>query len=157
MGDLDRPCLKAKGMESRHFLGYIVYLLDKHADEFGFTFKLLRGAGHALQDYYAILSEEHRRLPQATHIDLMKHCVNHNVLFKSAGGPMVPKSHSFVNMTQDACLSGNPAYTSTAQDESDNGLCKAIAERAHGLTWIVSTFERLEILEMLEVDLHACT
>ena len=148
--------MKAKGVESRHFTGYVVQPLNENADAFGYHFKRLREAGQTLLSYYRIMSDEERVLTSSAHQALMDNCINFLECYRLAGGPMVPKCHGFVHLTQSACLSGNPAYTSTAQDESDNGICKAVAERVHGLTWISSVFERLEVLELLEVDLLDC-
>ena len=151
LGDkLDSPDLKAKGSQSRCMVRFCTELLAEHALKTGLEGKLLQRSGLSLMEYYHIMRNEHRKVLQDMQIRLMSACLNHIQLYKKAGGRMVPKHHGMVHLTQSVCTSGNPAYYSTYEDESENGVVAGVGIVVHGLTWIKSVFERLELMQDLD-------
>ena len=147
LGSLDTPCLKAKGAQSRAFVKFAVDTLKAHAEALDTTGKLLLQAGLALFEYYDILQAEHRKMPFAAHNHLLTCAKNHLACYQAAGGHMVPKHHMMLHLTLSSKISGNPAYFSTYEDEHENGIVAKMCLAAHGLTFHMSTFERLVVLE----------
>ena len=149
LGKLDKPCLKAKGAQSRALVLFCRDLLLKHRNKCGIEGEFLADAGTSLVKYYDVLRREPRCMRVSVKLELLDHCINHLVAYKRAGGHMVPKHHGFVHLTRNIIFSGNPRYTSTYEDESENGIIAGIAERVHRSTFVKCTFERLEVHERL--------
>ena len=151
LGDLETPALHAKGAQSRDMVGFVVFLFNNNpvvkATHEG---TLLHSAGSSLLQYYHIIASEPRKVPFDSQLQLMSHCVNHLLCYKDAGGHMVPKHHGMVHLTQGVCTGGNPAYSSTYEDESENGEVGKIGITAHGLTWTKTVFEHLQVLDELD-------
>ena len=124
-------------------------MLRKHADKCGGEGELLTVAGDSLVAYYEILRNEGRAMTTRGKMRLMHHGVNHILAYQNAGGHMVPKHHAFVHLTRGILFSGNPRFTSTYEDEHENGVVGQIALRVHGTTFTSSVFERLEVLDTL--------
>ena len=82
-------------------------------------------------------------------VNLMNYCINHLVTYKKAGCRMVPKHHAFIHLTRGINFSGNPRYTSTYEDESENGIIAQIGMKVHRSTFVKSVFERLEVYNAL--------
>ena len=61
---------------------------------------------------------------------------------------MVPKNHSWIHMSFASRFGGNPAFSSTYEDESENGVVAAIGAKAHPHTFAKSVFQRLELLHV---------
>ena len=81
---------------------------------------------------------------------LFNHCICHVQAYRRAGGCMVPKHHGFIHLTRSILFSGNPRFSATYEDESENGVIAAICKKVHRSTMIKSLFEHLEVLEVLE-------
>ena len=150
--NLDTPVLLGKGAQSRALVRFCADLLHEHCEKVGTEGKYLVSAGRALQEYYEILKNEARLMPLNSKLRLMHLCLHHNQLYGLAGGHYVHKHHIFVHLTAQVCFSGNPAATSTYEDESENGVIAGIGAVAHPLTWTRSVFERLEVLDNLALN-----
>jgi hypothetical protein len=149
LGDLDKPCLKAKGAQSRAMVWYCRDLMQKHSAVCGDEGELLAVAGSSLVAFYDMLRKEQRRLRLADRKKLMGHCINHLQAYRQAGGHMVPKHHGFMHMTRNVAHTGNPRYTGTYEDEHENGIIAEIGQRVHRSTFVRSTFERLDVFDRL--------
>ena len=71
--------------------------------------------------------------------------------YKGASGHMVPKMHGFMHLSRSPSFLGNPYFFSTYQDETENGIVAGIGVSVHGLTFYVSVFEKIEVLERDDV------
>ena len=143
--DLDRPCLKAKGAESRDLVDFAVDLLHRFEHVLGETGRLLVEAGESLQDFYSIIDSEQRKLDVASQQELLDSVINHLADYKACGGHMVPKHHCLMHCVLQVCKTGNPKYHSTYVDETENGIIAAVAQSVHRATMEVSIFERIEV------------
>ena len=83
-------------------------------------------------------------------LDLFGLCKSHVQAYKAAGGHLVAKHHGFIHLTRSILTSGNPRFTSTYEDEHENGVCASICNIVHRSTMVRSAFERLEVLEKLD-------
>ena len=147
VGKLKAPCLKAKGAESRGVVRYAMELAKRLPKNRKCA--LLVKAGQSLLDWYDIIGESSRVVASSRRAELFKHCVNHIVLYKEAGGYMVPKHHCFLHLTQKVTSAGNPACFSTYEDETENGQIAKIGIMVHARTFDRSVFERLELADRM--------
>ena len=109
-------------------------------------------AGAHLLTYYDIIQHGHRKLAIKDYLNLFTHCISHIRLYKAAGGMPIPKHHMWMHLTQDAMQTGNPSFTSTYEDESENGMIAHIALACHRSRFEISLFERLDVLDRLQMD-----
>ena len=150
--NLDAPCLKAKGGETRGLVKFCVKLMhDAVRKQVGLKAKKLRRmsnlaqAGEKLMDMYAVMEREPRCMSLEARQKLLASAVNHVLLYKLAGGHLVPKHHGIVHMALSAGQQGNPKFVSTYEDEHENGSDAKVGLHVHGMTFEVSTFERIEL------------
>jgi hypothetical protein len=143
LGDLNRPCLRAKGGETRGLVKFCTGLMKKF--DCGPRGKLLAKAGEALLENYEVMETESRRMSFESRQRLVTSMVNHVVLYKAAGGHLVHKHHGAVHMALKAGTSGNPKCVATYEDEHENGVIARIGIHVHGATFAKSVFERLEL------------
>jgi hypothetical protein len=151
LGHLDKPCLKAKGAETKALVKFTNGLLREHVEKLGPKGNLLLAAGSSLVEYYDLIYTEHRHMSLSSRQRLMNAAINFLVAYRSYGGHMVPKHHSLVHLTQDSNDNGNPSYFSTYQDEHDNGVIAAIGGKLSPTTFYNSLWERLEVFEKFTV------
>jgi hypothetical protein len=144
LGKVKKPCLKAKGGQTRCLVRFCTELMQKH--DCGANGKLLAQAGKALLDMYDIMEGEPRRMSLISRRLLVDSVVNHVVFYKAAGGHLVSKHHGALHMALAAGNTGNPRHISTYEDESENGVVAKIGLHVHGSTFSKSVFERLELL-----------
>lgn len=147
LGKLKSPCLHAKGAESRGVVRYAMELAKRLPNNRKCV--LLVQAGQSLLDWYDIIGESSRVVSFGRRAELFKHCVNHIVLYKEAGGHMVPKHHCFWHLTQKVTSAGNPACFATYEDETENGQIAKIGLMVHSRTFDRSVFERLELADRM--------
>ena len=150
LGSLQRPCLKAKGAQSRAAVWFCRDMLRKHAAVCGQEGELLQEACNSLCAYYDLLKKEPRKMTLRAKLHLFGQCVSHVQAYKAAGGHLVAKHHGFIHLTRSILTSGNPRFTSTYEDEHENGVCASICKIVHRSTMVRSAFERLEVLEKLD-------
>ena len=156
LGPLRRPCLKAKGGETRCLVRFATNLMEDY--DCGARGQLLALAGKHLLATYAIMEHESRRMSLTARQELLASAVNHVTLYKAAGGYLVYKHHSFIHMAQSAERLGNPKTVSTYEDESENGIIAKIGLVVHGSTFAKSVFERLFLQDRLRFGKrHACS
>ena len=140
---MKRPCLKAKGGQTRCLVRFCKELMEKYP--LGEKGKLLAKAGEHLLHAYEVMDLQPRRMPAKARAELVAAMVNHVVLYKAAGGHLVYKHHGAIHMCLSATEQGNPKTVSTYQDENENGLIAKIGIHVHGSTFAQSVFERLEL------------
>ena len=151
LGKLDKPCLKAKGMQTRNAIGYAVQFMEVASTSAAATVtqtliaSQLFQAGRHLLRWFELCEQEKRSFALTDQLALHDACINHLALYEAAGGHMVHKHHAFVHLTDAVCDFGNPLYFSTHFDESENGTCGKICEAVHPTTFAMSVFERLEL------------
>ena len=147
LGKLDNPCLHAKGAESRTLVKFCAQIVDLYKEKLGREGALLAAAGYALVEYNEILKNEHRLVPVDVQLRLMECIINHNCMYRAAGGRMVPKHHMAIHLSNSCSFAGNPSFFNTYEDESENGVVARIGEVVHFATWCMSVWERVEVLE----------
>lgn len=138
-----RPCLKAKGGQTRCLVKFCTELMQKHG--LGTQGRLLARAGEALMDVYQVMAREPRKVSLEGRQQLVAAMVNHVVCYKAAGGHLVYKHHGAIHMALMAGSLGNPRHISTYEDEHENGMIARIGIGVHGATFAKSVFERLEL------------
>jgi hypothetical protein len=136
-----RPCLKAKGGETRCLVKFATELMER--DKCGDKGRVLAEAGRQLLTYYKVMDENPRKMTVRARQQLLESAINHVTLYKSVGGHLVHKHHSWIHMTLDAIRTGNPKLVSTYEDESENGIIARIGVAVHPSTFSRSSFERL--------------
>jgi hypothetical protein len=143
LGGIKKPCLKAKGGETRGLVKFCTELMQKHkCKQKG---QLLARSGEALMDFYAVMEEESRCMSFKAKRRLVSAAVNHVSFYKAAGGHLVHKHHGLIHMALSAGRIGNPRCVSTYEDEHENGVVARIGLHVHGSTFAKSVFERLEL------------
>ena len=144
LGNLKKPCLKAKGGQTRGLVKFCTNLMqhDSIACKKG---KLLFQAGKALLKVYMIMDMEPRRMSLTSRRDLLEAMVKHVELYKAAGCHVVYKHHGGIHLARQAAWHGNPKSISTYEDEHENGIVAKIGLQVHGATFAKSVFERLEL------------
>ena len=83
LGQLKKPCLKAKGGQTRCLVKFCTGLMQKY--NCGEKGKLLARAGEALMDAYDIMHLEPRRMSFKERQRLLVAIVNHVVCYQAAG------------------------------------------------------------------------
>ena len=132
LGPSKRPCLKAKGGETRCLVKFATQLMENH--DCGVKGQLLARAGRCLMEHYAIMETESRRMSLIARRELLATAVNHVTFYKAAGGHLVYKHHSWIHMALSAEHFGNPKTVSTYEDENENGIIARIGAVVHGST-----------------------
>ena len=148
LGDVNRPCLHAKGGESQDLVAFATRLCYTHAHR-NDGFKLLATSGSALMEAKSIFKNAPKKLGPDLEAALMKSCVSHLVSYRAVGGHMVPKHHEYFHLCKLASFFGNPSYSSTWNDESENGLIKKMFITIHSSNFEISMFERLLVQRLL--------
>jgi len=143
LGKLNRPCLKAKGGQTRVLVKFCTELMNKY--DLGKQGRLLAKAGASLMDLYATMAEEPRRVSLAGRHKMVESVVNHVVFYRAAGGHLVYKHHGAIHLACMAGFQGNPRHVSTYEDEHENGVIARIGLHVHGSTFAKSIFERIEL------------
>ena len=94
-GTVYRPCVRAKGGESRGLLFFARAELRRFVDAIGtIESRALLTACDNLCSYYDVMESAGRVLYQSQVQQLLQHVVNHNTLFRAAGGTLAPKTPS---------------------------------------------------------------
>ena len=150
LGDPKKPCLKAKGAQSRAAVWFARDMLAKHAERCGQKGAYLLEACEQLIKWYDLVKAEPRNMRVAKKIQLFGHAMSHLQAYKAGGGHMVPKHHGFIHLTKSILTSGNPRFSGTYEDENENGEIADICGKVHRLTMVKSTFERLDVKETME-------
>ena len=114
-------------------------------DNVGPKGRLLAEAGRHLMENYRIMEDNPRKMSMHARRALLASAINHVVLYKQAGGHLVPKHHSWIHMALEAGVTGNPKVISTYEDESENGVLSRIAVAVHPSTFAISSFQRLSL------------
>lgn len=143
LGKVSKPCLKAKGGQTRCLVKFCTGLMQKH--DCGESGRLLAKAGENLMDMYHVMEIEPRVMSLQARQRLLSAMVNHVVLYRAAGGHLVYKHHGGIHMTLMAGWLGNPRHVSTYEDEHENGIVAKVGLHVHGLTFSKSIFERIEL------------
>ena len=143
LGQLSKPCLKAKGGQTRCLVKFCTGLMQKY--DCGPNGKLLARAGVALMEAYDIMHLEPRRMSFKARQGLLVAMINHVVCYQAAGGHLVYKHHGAIHLALMAGWFGNPRHVSTYEDEHENGVLAKIGLRVHGSTFAKSIFERFEL------------
>ena len=66
------------------------------------------------------------------------------VLYKAAGGAMMPKHHAGVHLVNELKIFGNPRETDTWEDESENGeLAKVVAKSSNSGQFALTVFQKI--------------
>ena len=95
LGSLKKPCLKAKGAETKHIVPYCIQLLRKCGDGASDRVNLLLQAGLHLQRWYDICDANERRMSIETRVELFNAALGHVLLYKHARCRLVYKHHAF--------------------------------------------------------------
>jgi uncharacterized membrane protein YeaQ/YmgE (transglycosylase-associated protein family) len=143
LGQVRKPCLKAKGGQTRCLVQFCTNLMQRH--DCGNQGRLLAQAGEALMEAYQVMEREPRKVSLEGRRQLVAAMVSHVVLYKAAGGHLVYKHHGAIHMALMAGWLGNPRHISTYEDEHENGIIARIGIGVHGATFAKSIFERLEL------------
>ena len=125
-------------------------MLAKHADRCGEKGAYLLEACQQLIKWYNLVKAEPRNMRMKSKLALFGHAMSHLQAYKAGGGHMVPKHHGFIHLTKSILTSGNPRFSGTYEDESENGFVADICGKVHRTTMVKSTFERLDVKETME-------
>ena len=145
IGNLEQPELKCRAGESRGLLKFTLRTLKEHVDVLGEQGLHLVRAGDAIERYAMLLKTEPRVMSMAVRQDMMNCAIGFNMSYKAAGGHEVPKFHSFIHMTYGIGFMGNPAYYSTYEDESENGLVARIGRSTSMCQFSFSVLVKLHV------------
>ena len=137
LGKSSSPLFKAKAMENRCFLHFIVEELREAIGK-GVTprhGKILLRAGEALLGKYAIIQSNCGS--REMDLEIKRKYLSLSCLFlrrwKKAGGKCVTKHHYSIHLAEQVVKHGHPSYFSTYRDESFNRVVKRMATKSHPL------------------------
>ena len=129
-GAIYRPCLRAKGSESRG-LFFARAQLRRHVANLGGSGRSLLAACDYLARFYSIMNRNGRVIPEAELRELVSCVANHNALFMASGGACAPKHHMLMHPARQMRRNGNMRFGSTYIDEHRNGCFAQICRSAH--------------------------
>ena len=130
-GTIYRPCLRAKGAESRGLAFFARDELRRHVDTIGTPqARVLLLACCNLCSFYDIMNRSGRVLPENDLRALVGCVVNHNAQFVASGGAVAPKHHMWMHLARQFRRNCNMKFLSTYPDETLNGaffVCKSVS------------------------------
>ena len=146
-----RPCVRAKGAESKGLLFFARDELHRFADTIATTAcRTLVAALDNLCSYYDLMGSAGRVCSPTQVQQLLRHAINHNMLFKASGGCLAPKHHLWVHLTRQFVRNGNMRYGSTYPDETLNGTFAKVCRSTHPSTLPVMCMKKYFLLRGLE-------
>ena len=140
-----RPCVHAKGAESRGLAEFAVHLLETKKDHPCFQDPqavMLLNAGRALLECYKLLTTDNTILTDGQGKSAVAAVVNHCTLYRHAGFELAPKHHLWLHMAFDMQIHGNATFYSTYADESFNKTLKGMARLVHPTTFGISCIKK---------------
>ena len=150
-GTIYRPCLRAKGAESRTLAFFARDELQCWVHTIDTTeARLLLGACNNLCSFYNVLERGGRVLTVTEGRELVGHVLNYNTLFSRSGRTLAPKNHLWLHLAQQAARNGNPKFFSTYPDESLNGIIAKICRTAHPNTLAIMVFKKWRALCLVQ-------
>ena len=142
LGPQDKPELGARGGEVRGLLRFALAVSQRFA-EFDPVFPLLASAVSAVLDINAMLRILPRKVPPDKQARICQLYFRFCECYLRSGGSPMPKLHGGAHMyVHDMAYFGNPRFTGTWQDESENGLGATIARSNHGSTFSMSLHQK---------------
>ena len=87
-----------------------------------------------------------RKVPDETLGRMLNCAIRHNRCFQFGGGVLHTKHHYWIHLIHQSKILGNPRLRSTMPNESLNGVVANVGKTCHRATFIVSVFEKLELL-----------
>ena len=145
-----RPCVRAKGAESKGIMFFARAELAHFVAEIGTTqSRMLLAACDSLVSWYNAIDGSGRVISPALVEQLVGHIVNHNTLFAASGGTLAPKNHLWMHLTRQAARNGNPRFGSTYPDESLNGVFAKVCRTTHPTTLPLMCMKKYYLLRTL--------
>jgi len=137
IGTMQKPKLKLKASESRHFLPYILKLVRDFQGQLWTAIDVasLLAAGEALETWMKTIGMQPRVVSHAACCELQSLAIQHVRLAKHCGVAIKPKHHLFLEATLAIPFKGNPRMFQCYFDESLNDVLTTIAASCHRVTF----------------------
>ena len=153
-----QACIGAKAAQSRMLFIFSHWtlkqrlpFLKKHIAEDEFKRgKGLLAASEALLEWYRIVKSHGVRIPMPECQRALGLATKHNSLCsRHSNYSCKPKHHGLVEMTKAMPFSGNPAFSSTYNDESLNSVIARIARSVHPKNFTIEVLCKYFLLRSL--------
>ena len=152
-GGLQRPCVRAKAMESRWLFRYAAHELLQHmpaleaaGEPHASRARRLATAAVHLEAFYAEIHSWGPLMPEQAVQRVLAHTANHNALMRQVGCQLAPKHHWMWELCRHIRAHGNPRHNSCYPDESWNRITGRVARQVHPRTFAASVLQRLCIV-----------
>ena len=149
LGPAKHPELKAKAAETVGMLGFVVHLLEKHANALPHGAADLLDSARAAVAVNTLIKESGRVMTPDQRRGLMQHYVRHAKLYFKAGGKPTPKHHLCLHLFVSMATRGNPKYYHTYRDETLNGLIAKLCAAVHRFVFHTEVHRRFANLQQL--------
>ena len=132
LGTEKKPRLLAKAAETRHLLKFGQQLVHEHMALLGDVGVSLAVATDNLVGFYNVMQREPMKMSPLGVQLLQAHMSEFLKAWKAAGGHMYYKHHMAWHMAQQCDRTGNPRFSHTYPDETENRYMGTVAKSCHG-------------------------